>query len=95
MTPTASLLVGALLGAANAAAALWAVGRARTLEPRHALRVVLGGMVVRMVVVLGLFGLALALLPLQRGPFVAGLGVLFVLGLFAEAFLLRQPRAAD
>lgn len=95
VTATASLLLGALLGAANTAAALIAVGRARTLEPNRALRVVLGGMLVRMSVVLAVFAAVLAWVPVARGAFVAGLGVVFVAGLLLEAFLvLRRPAAA-
>lgn len=96
MTLSASLLLGALLGAANAAVALLVARRARTMASDRALRVVLGGMMVRMVVVLAAFALLLALVPVQRGPFVLGLGVVFGLGLLAEVFLVlgRPPAGA-
>ena len=94
MSFSASLLIGALLGAANAAAALWIARRAGALEPNRALQIVLGGMVARMLVVLAAFAAVLVAVPVQRGAFVTGLGVVFVLGLLAEVFLvLGRPRA--
>ena len=95
MTAIASLLLGALLGVANAAASLVAVRRAQGLEPTRALRIVMGGMVVRLPLLLAAFAAVLAWVPVQRGPFVLGLGVVFVGGLLAEAFfVLRRPVAA-
>lgn len=95
MTATASLLLGALLGAAHAASALVTVRRARTLPHTEALKVVMRGMLVRMAVVLAVVAAVLAWVPVARGAFIAGLGVLFVAGLLAEAALaLRRPAAA-
>lgn len=93
MTLSASLLLGALLGAANAAASVWTAGRATAYEPNRALRVVLGGMVVRMGLVLAAVALVLALVPVHRGAFVGGLGLLFVGGLVAEVLFVlgRTP----
>ena len=91
MSLFASLLLGALLGLVNAAAALWTARRAMAGEPARALRVVLGGMVVRMAVVLAAVALVLALVPVSRGAFVGGLGLLFVGGLLMEvAFVLGR-----
>lgn len=88
MSLPASLLLGALLGVAYSAAALLVARHARTMEPNRALRVVLAGMLVRMVLTLTAFALILATVPVQRGPFVLGLGVVFVIGLLAEAFVV-------
>lgn len=95
MTATASLILGALLGAGHAAAALVVARRARSLAPTEALRVVMRGMLIRMAAVLAVFAALLAWVPLARGPFVLGLGVLFAAGLVGEALLvLRRPSAA-
>jgi len=95
VTAIASLLVGALLGAVYAAASLAAVRRARTMAPTDALRFMMRGMLVRMALVLAAFAAVLTWAPVQRGPFVLGLGLLFVAGLLAEAVLvLRRPAAA-
>lgn len=88
MSLSASLLLGALLGVAYSAAALLVARRARTLEPNHALRVVLGGMLIRMGLTLAAFAAVLALVPVNRGAFVGGLGATFLLGLLAEVFLV-------
>lgn len=94
MTVTASLLLGALLGAAHAVASVATVRRARALPQAEALRVVMRGMLVRLGVGLALVAAVLAWVPVQRGAFLAGLGVLFVAGLVAEAALaLRKPAA--
>lgn len=94
MTVSASLLLGALLGAANAVAAAWTAHRAMAGAPERALQLVLGGMVARMAVVLMAVALVLALVPVHRGAFVGGLGVLFVGGLLAEVVLVLG-RASD
>ena len=93
MTLSASLLLGALLGAANAAVAAWTAHRAMAGDPARALHLVLGGMLARMAVVLAAVALVLALVPVHRGAFVGGLGVLFVGGLLAEVALVlgRAP----
>ncbi len=93
MTVTTSLLIGALLGAANAVVAAWTAHKAMGGAPERALHVVLGGMVARMAVVLAAVALVLALVPVHRGAFVGGLGVLFVGGLLAEVALVlgRAP----
>ena len=94
MTAPASLLLGALLGAANAGAAAWTVRRSAGLAPDRGMQLVLGGMAVRMALVLVAFALVLAFVPVHRGAFVGGLGLLFVVGLVAEVALLlgRSPR---
>ena len=94
MSVSVSLCLGALLGAANAVAAVWVVRRALALAPQRAMQIVLGSMVARMGVVLALFALGVVLLTVHRIAFVAGLGVLLVIGLLAEAFLvLTRPDA--
>ena len=95
MSVPASLLLGALLGAANAVAAVWVVRRALALAPQRAMQIVLGSMVARMGVVLALFALVVILLPVHRVAFVAGLGALFVIGLLAETFLVLTRPPAD
>ena len=93
MTFAASLLLGALVGAANAAAAVWTAARAAGREPNAALRLVLGGMMARMLVVLAAFAAVLVLVPVHRGGFVLGLGVVFAAGLAAEiAVVLRRTQ---
>ena len=96
MTPTASLLIGALLGAANAVAAVWTARRCAGLDVDRTLRLVLGGMAVRMGLTLAAFAAVLALLPVHRGAFVGGVGLLFVVGLAVEmAVALHRPAPAD
>lgn len=95
MSFPASLLLGALLGMANALAAVWVARLSLSLEPSRGMQVVLGGMVVRMGAVLAVFALVVALLPVQRGAFVLGLGMLFVAGLVAEAVLVLNRPSAD
>ena len=96
MTVPASLLIGALLGLANAAAAVWTARRAEHLDSDRALRLVLGGMGARLIVVLAMFAAVIAFVDVHRGAFVAGLGVTFAAGLFAEIALVLasdRPRA--
>lgn len=96
MTPIASALVGVLLGVAYAAVALAMARRAVTGDPSAALRIVLGGMLLRMVGFLALIALVLVLVEVHRGAFVLGLGLSFVLGLVAEVMLvLRHPAGAS
>lgn len=95
MSLPASLLLGALLGALNAAAAVWTARRAATRGSDRALRMVLGGMMVRMVLVLGAVAAVLALLPVHRLGFVGGLGLLFAAGLVAEVVHLSSRPPAD
>ena len=90
MTFAASLLLGALVGAANAAAAVWTASRAAGLDSNRALRMVLGGMMARMLVVLAVFAAVLATVPVHRGGFVTGLGVVFAAGLVAEILLVLR-----
>ena len=90
MSVPASLLLGALLGAANAAAAVWTARRARTMASDRALRLVLGGMTARLGVLLALVALVLALAPVARGAFVVGLGVTFAAGLLAEVLVVQS-----
>lgn len=95
MSLPASLLLGVLLGVAYSAAALLVARRARTLEESNAvLRLVLGGMLVRMALTLAAFSAILVWVPVQRGPFVAGLGIAFALGLAAEMSLILGRSAS-
>ena len=94
MSFSASLLLGALLGAAYSAAALLVAQKARQLEVNHAIRVVLGGMLIRMVVMLVAFAAILATVAVHRGGLVLGLGIVFLIGLVLEVlFVLPRPRA--
>lgn len=94
MSFAVSLLLGALLGAVNAMAAVWTARRATALGPDSALRLVLAGMAIRMVLVLTVFALMLALAPVHRGAFVLGLGALFLAGMIAEvALVLSSSRS--
>ena len=98
MTVPESLLLGALLGVAYSAAAVLVARRARTMDDSNAvLGLVLGGMLVRMALTLVAFGAILAWVPVLRGPFVAGLGVTFVIGMVVEmSFLMgRTARPSD
>lgn len=95
MSLPASLLLGALLGAANAAAAAWMARRAATLDSDRALRLVLGGMMARMGLLLAAVALVLIAVPVHRGAFVGGLGVLFAVGLVAEVALVLSRPPAD
>ena len=84
MSVTSSLLIGALLGAANAAVALVVARRAVTLGLASSLNLVVGGMAVRLVLLLGAVAAVLVLVPVHRLAFVGGLGAVFVAGLVAE-----------
>ncbi|MEM1118735.1 MAG: ATP synthase subunit I [Bacteroidota bacterium] len=97
MTLSASLLIGALLGAVNAAAAVWTVSRATALAPNRALSLVLGGMLGRLAVLLAAVALVLMLVPVHRGGFVGGLGVVFLVGMVAEVLFVlgRTPDSSS
>jgi hypothetical protein len=95
VTLTASLLLGALLGAAHAVASVATARRARLLPHNESMRVVMRGMLVRLTVGLASVAAVLAWVPVMRGSFLAGLGVVFLCGLVAEAALaLRKPATA-
>ena len=92
MSVTSSLLIGALLGACNAALALAVVRRASVLRLASALNLVIGGMLVRMALTLAAIAAVLMLVPVHRLAFVGGLGVVIVAGLIAEvALVLGRP----
>ena len=86
-----SALVGVAIGAANAAAsyALYRVGRERAAF----LRIVLGGMVVRLVVTAAVVGLVLLALPVHRVGFVAGFFAAFAAGTAVEILLIQRHAA--
>ena len=89
--PWTSALLGIALGVANAAAAyaLYRVGRGK---PHQAfLKVVFGGMVVRLVVVTAVIGLVLLLLPVHRLAFAAGFLLAFALGTATEVLIIQRP----
>ncbi|WP_412070018.1 hypothetical protein [Rubrivirga sp. IMCC43871] len=95
MSLLASLLLGALLGVAYTAAALLVARRASAVaDGNKVLQMVLGGMLARMALMLAAFAAILALVPVQRGPFVLGLGVVFVIGLVVEVFFVLGRTAA-
>lgn len=95
MTVSVSLLLGALVGLANAASAVWTARRATAFGPDRALRMVLAGMVVRMFATLAVVALVLALADVQRAAFVAGLGVLFVGGLLVEVAIVSTSASSQ
>ena len=83
------------MGAVNAAAAVWTVRRAGRVEASQALFLVLGGMGIRMMVVLAAIAVVLVAFEVQRIEFVAGLGITFVLGVAAEVSLLLSQRSQE
>lgn len=95
MSATSSLLIGALLGALNAAIALAVARRASTLGVSSALNLVIGGMTIRMGLLLGAVALVLATLPVHRLAFVGALGVVFVAGIVAEVALVLGRSASS
>lgn len=92
MSVVTSLLLGALLGLANAAVALLLARRGRTLDVNGVMKVVLGGGFLRLLVLLAAVVLVFVTVPVHRLAFVGGLGVVYVLGLVLEvASLLGRP----
>lgn len=91
--PWTSALLGVALGTANAAAAyaLYRAGHGRS--HRAFLKIVLGGMVARLVVVTAVLGLVLLLLPVARLAFAGGFLAAFAVGTGVEVLLI-QRRAA-
>lgn len=95
MSVPSSLLIGALLGACNAALALVVARRASGLRLASSLNLVLGGMLVRMALTLAAVAAVLLLVPVHRLAFVGALGVVFVAGLVAEvALVLGRPASS-
>lgn len=94
MSVATSLLLGALLGTANAVGAVLLAQRGRALPLNPAMRLVLGGGFLRLVLLLGAVVLVLAALDVHRAAFVGGLGVVFVIGLVFEVVLING-RSAD
>ena len=95
MSLATSLLLGALLGLANAAAALLLARRGRALDLNGTMKVVLGGGFLRLMVLLVAVVIVFVTVPVHRAAFVGGLGVVYVLGLVLEvASLLGRPAAS-
>lgn len=88
MTPVASLLLGALLGAANAVSALGVARWTTRMEAAPAIKLFLGAMGLRMLLTLAAVAAVVAFVPVHRGAFVAGLGVLVAAGLAVEVFFV-------
>ena len=88
--PWTSALLGVALGAANAAAAyaLYRGGRGRAHSAF--LKIVFGGMVVRLVVATAAVGLVLLLLPVHRLAFAAGFLGAFAAGTAAEVLTIQR-----
>ncbi|HYE95846.1 MAG TPA: hypothetical protein VD962_06520 [Rubricoccaceae bacterium] len=88
-----SALLGVTLGVANAVAsyALWRAARHR--PQATFLKVMLGGMVARMVVVLALLTLVLVVLPVHAGWLVGAFFLAFGIGVVVEVILLRRASA--
>ncbi|HEX9950624.1 MAG TPA: hypothetical protein VGB53_02565 [Rubricoccaceae bacterium] len=94
MSVATSLLLGALLGAANAAVALLLARRGRSLDLNGMMKVVLGGGFVRLLVLLVAVVVLFVTVPVHRLAFVGGLGVVYALGLALEvALVLGRPSA--
>ena len=92
MSVAASLLLGALLGAANASASLLMARRSRGRDLNGVMKVVLGGGLVRLVLLLAAATAVLVLVPVRQGPFLIGLGVVYVAGLLTDvALVLGRP----
>ncbi len=92
MSVATSLLLGALLGLANAAVALLLARRGRALDVNGVMKVVLGGGFLRLLVLLAAVAAVVVTVPVHRLAFVGGLGVVYVLGLVLEvASLLGRP----
>ena len=85
-----SVLLGVVIGAGYALLAYVTHRIALALGPQRFLAVVLGGMLLRMVILLGVAGAALALLPLQVIPFAAALMAALLVGLVLDLFLLQR-----
>ena len=93
MTATASLLLGAALGVAHAAAGIGAARIAEGKSYQLFAVIALGGTLLRMLVVLAVVVAALLLSSVQTGPFLGGLGATFALGLVVEVMVLLRRRA--
>lgn len=92
MSVATSLMLGALLGVANAAVALLLARRGRTLDVNGVMKVVIGGGFLRLLVLLAAVVTVFVTVPVHRLAFVGGLGVVYVLGLVLEvASLLGRP----
>ncbi len=96
MTPTTSLLLGAALGVMHGVAGVWIARLAMNVTGAQSTVVILGGTGLRMFAVLAVVMLLMLFTAVQTGPFIAGLGVTFVIGLSVEVLLLlRRPSAAS
>lgn len=94
MSVSVSILLGVVLGVANAVAAVVLYGRARGRDQKTFFTLVLGGMLVRMGLMLAVIVAVLALGLVSPGAFVAALGVTFVAGLAVEiAVVMLRPDA--
>jgi len=86
------LVVGAGLGGAHAAAGLVLWRLARHRPDRAFYRIVLGGLVIRMALLLGALALVLGLAPLHEPALIGALLATFALGLVAEITqMARRP----
>lgn len=95
MSVATSLLLGALLGTANAVGALLLAQRGRSMPLNPAMKLVLGGGFLRLLVLLGAVVLVLVTLDVHRLAFVGGMGVIFAIGLALEvALVLGRPADA-
>jgi uncharacterized YccA/Bax inhibitor family protein len=86
------LALGAGLGGVHAGAGLVLWHLARHRPDRAFYRIVFGGMVARMMLLLGALALVLWLVPLHETAFIGALFAAFVLGLAAEIYqMARRP----
>lgn len=86
-----SALLGAALGAANAAASGLIIRAARGRSQRSFMTLLFGGMAARMAGLLAAIAIVVAFVPVELPAFVGALGATFALGLVAEVYLLTRP----
>lgn len=90
VSPWSSALFGIALGAANAAVAyaLFRVGVGRSQQAF--LKIVFGGLVVRLVLVTALMGGVLLLVAVDRTAFVGGFFMALAVGIVTEIMLIQR-----
>lgn len=88
--PWTSALIGVALGTANAGAA-YALYRAGYGRPQKAfLKIVFGGMAVRLLIVTAAVGLVLVALPVDRAAFAGGFLAALAVGTAAEVLTIQR-----
>ena len=90
MTVWISALFGLALGLANAVASYVLYRRARGTAQGMFMKIVFGGMLARLVLVLALMTLVLVLLPVSRLAFAGGFFLAFAAGMAVEVLLIQR-----